>query len=453
MNRRSQVGLRLVAGFAMLGLAYGCQSNPPPPATPTAVTAAPKIVKETDLAVLTLSADEADSLRIRSAPVRRPEVREHAARAGWLIAPPGKEVTLTAPVSGYLRAASPPIAGMPVKLEQELFSLRPILSPLEQVQLAALRRGVISEQIKAEQNVAVAKTELKRIHDLKALRTQQELEEAQAQARLKSAEEDLKAAKDKLALFDAAAGDSQELLKTLAIVAPHEGTILTVHASPGQYVPAAAPLVTITEMSRPWIRVPVLEEEFASVQFDEATAHIKERWGSAPATSPYFATKASFKYPVPLVDRSRHVELLYELLVAPRIFPQSDPVRLPAEEWPGPYAKDQMVTVFIPLSGLRTQTVVPAAAIAHDNTGGAWVYLDRTPAGAKSRTYERRRVEVGPRVKLADKTYEDVNEGLIVKLDAGPEDRVVTRSAQALFSREFYRPPTPAKKDAPEDDD
>src|SRR5262249_4146442 len=43
------------------------------------------------------------------------------------------------------------------------------------------------------------------------------------------------------------------------------GTVLIVHVSPGQYVPLAAPLVTVADLSQLWVRVPVPEQELPHV--------------------------------------------------------------------------------------------------------------------------------------------------------------------------------------------
>jgi multidrug efflux pump subunit AcrA (membrane-fusion protein) len=247
-------------------LAAGCdhgRANPTPPPA-----AAEKPRSEADLAQTTLSRDAAEKLGVRSEPARVEEVQDHARWTAFVQARQGSEVILTAPVAGYVRpAANPadaPIAGINVKTGQELFRLEPVLSPVEQIQLAALKRGVEGELTKAKASVAAAQSELERIEGLhsQGLRGQQDVE--QARARLQHAREDLAAAEDKLKLFADAAGTDPKL-RPVSITSPAAGTVLAVPVSPGQYVPAAAPLATLADLSTLWVRVPVPESDLARI--------------------------------------------------------------------------------------------------------------------------------------------------------------------------------------------
>ena len=40
--------------------------------------------------------------------------------------------------------------------------------------------------------------------------------------------------------------------------------------------------------------------------------------------------------------------------------------------------------------------MVPYDALVFDAHAGAWVYLDKTPQGASTHVYERRKVQLGP---------------------------------------------------------
>lgn len=103
----------------------------------------------------------------------------------------GNEVTLTAPVAGYIRQAAAkseegrasPVAGLAVQKDQELLTIEPVLSPVEQIQFAALKRSVENELAKARESVLVADLELKRVLDLHSqkLRGLQELHQNQVQ--------------------------------------------------------------------------------------------------------------------------------------------------------------------------------------------------------------------------------------------------------------------------------
>src|SRR5262249_51802783 len=118
---------------------------------------------------------------------------------------------------------------------------------------------------------------------------------------------------------------------------------------------------------------------------------------------------------VPQVDVQRHtVDLIYELAT---------------NDQRHKFAKDQMVTVHIPVGKEGRESVVPYAAVVFDAFGGTWIYVERTAADAKFHQFERRRIEVGPTVKG----------GVIVRPTATPGERVVVTGAGVLFSREFHK--------------
>lgn len=186
----------------LLGLALlstGCAKVPgqAPPAAEK-----PKV--ESDLSRTDLSRKAAKSLGIQSRPISTPPVQEQVPLTGWVMSKQGNEVTLTAPVAGYIlqpadadtTGRSSPVAGLTVQKNQELLALQPVLSPVEQIQIAALKRSVENELAKARESVLVADLELKRVLDLHSqkLRGQQEVE--QTRARLSHAREDLASAED-----------------------------------------------------------------------------------------------------------------------------------------------------------------------------------------------------------------------------------------------------------------
>jgi multidrug efflux pump subunit AcrA (membrane-fusion protein) len=108
------------------------------------------------------------------------------------------------------------------------------------------------------------------------------------------------------------------------------------------------------------------------------------------------------------------------------------------------FAKDQMVTVYVPLGHKRVETVVPYSAFVFDAFGGAWIYLESTDAKAKTHRFERRRVEMGP----------VIGGEFVIRPGLTASDRVVVTGAGFLFSREFHSPPVGAghKQDVDDDD-
>jgi len=426
---------RLAVALVLLVL-VGCNRGQPP-----SPPAAEKPHVEADLARTTLSDKHFGSLKIQTEPLRSERVREHLTLPGWIAVKQGNEVTLTAPVAGYVRAPSGsagnslPVAGLSVKQGRELFRIEPVLTPLEQIQLASLQRGVRNELNKAIESVAMADSEFERVRGLKqqGLRGQQDLE--QARARLKHAREDEAAAHDKLALFGEDEQGGPARPQPMPIIAPQDGTALQVAVTPGQYVSASAPLVSLADLSELWVRVPVPEADLPRIMkaLKQPAVLVLKPSGSgaakevAPAVPPL-----SFVALVPQVDRTRHTaDLLYRL--------PPDAHKL------GLVAKDQLVSIEVPLGECRDEMVVAYDAVVFDAHDGAWVYFDKTPKGGKQKVYERRRVELGPTIG------KDV---VLRQLDAKGGESIVTHGAAALFSREFYKPPTPAgQKSAQVDDD
>src|SRR5262249_43637361 len=171
---------------------------------------------------------------------------------------------------------------------------------------------VENEPAKARESLVAAESELQRIEQLvkQGLRSQQDVE--QARVRAQHAREDLTAAQDKRKLFG---GGEEAKLAPVRIAAPREGKVLTALVNPGQYVPAAAPLLSVADLSRLWVRVPIPEHYLA--QMDRGRpVHITVKGpdGDPKATAPSFEGKPLVL--VPQVDAARHTaDMLYELVL------------------------------------------------------------------------------------------------------------------------------------------
>ncbi len=410
----------LLLGAALLALpGLGCNQPKSGGGTAAAPTQKPK--SEGELAYLLLAQDEVKNL-VETQKIKPRLVQAHADLTGWVTPKQGHEVTLTAPVPGYVldpaRDRLLPIVGQMVQADDVLLRIRPQLSPVEIVQVDLLKNGVELEVTKAKETLKLAGMEYERTYDLSksGLAQQQDLD--QKAMRLKHAQKDFEAAESKMKLF---------LYNTLAVVAPRAGKVAIVHVSPGQYVPAAAPLLTILDFNPVWVRVPLPEEDLprldrqqdATVALRTALAERgkadngKVGWAELPSFT------AALVAVVPLVDPGRHtVDVIYELKQA-----QDRPV--PAEL----FAKDLMVTAHLPLGEKRDESLVPYSAVVFDAHGGAWIYLDRGKAKSGKQQYQRQRIEVGARVGNA----------VIVRPTLAADTSVVTRGAAELFSIEFYK--------------
>src|SRR5262245_58113499 len=152
-----------LAGLVYLLLPEGLLRADKPASS--AQPAAEKPKTEADLARVVLTDEQRQSPAIRSAPARTEPVQQALAVHGFILAPPGQEALVAAPVAGHIRAlAAPgqfPVPGATVRSGEALFVLEPVLSPLDRaqlqmtlVQLAALRRGIEGELAKARETAS-----------------------------------------------------------------------------------------------------------------------------------------------------------------------------------------------------------------------------------------------------------------------------------------------------------
>jgi RND family efflux transporter MFP subunit len=403
-------------------LCAGCNHGPAAPAPSAPAAEKPKA--ESILAQTTISRAAQKSLGLQTTPVRVETVQEQRTLTGWIMVRPGAEVIVNAPVGGYLQAPTPPavlpVPGLPVREGQELFRLEPVLTAVEQNQLTTQHRGFVRDLNTALETAKVADNELKRVEKLfkEQLRGLRDLE--QARLALKAAEEDVAAAQFKLKNImapDAGKGDFRPAPETLK--APRAGVVLALLANPGQFVPAAAPLASIADLSRPWVRVPVPEHDLPRVDRSRPAQIAVLPEGPRDRGAALVHMQAEPVALVPQVDPIKHTaDLIYDL-------------KPPTEN--GALAKDQMVSVAVPIGGRTSMSIVPYAAILYDAYGGTWIYIDRTPKDAETCVYERVRVELGP----------PLGNDIAVRPALKAGDPVVSEGAAALFSREFYRPPVP----------
>lgn len=405
-----RLGPFLLAPLVLVGAA-SCRSEKPA-ANPTGQVEKPRV--EADLAYITVSKKAFQAIGLQTQPLTLRPVQERLTLTGWIMAKPGHEVIMTAPAPGYVRlnkgVTRAPIAGDRVVMGQELLAIEPVLTPVDQIQLAALKRSVESELAKAKTSLANATKEFERIRELHAknLRSQQDLD--QGQKTLEHAREDLAGAQDKLKLF---------AMSNIPLRMPRAGVVLALHASPGQYVAAAAPVVTVIDMQPAWLRVPVPEFDLPHI---DAQQKIAVTWKNGSGSGPTAGFVAHPVGRVAQVDPLRHTaDFWYELE------PMKDAT----------FFKDQMLTVYMPLSKSQPSQVAPYGAVVFDTHGSAWIYLDRTKADDKQHRFVRQRVQLGA----------PIEDGLILRAEISDGERIVTAGAAVLFSREFHKTP------AGEDDD
>ena len=375
-------------------------------------------VKESELNVLTLTADAERRLDLKTAPVERKKVRRTRLFGGEVVVPPGRSVIVSAPVAGRVqppRGASAPSAGAPVKKGQVVYSLLPLLT--SEALTTLVTAGVDAEgQVKsAEVQLAAADVVLTRAKQLQSesAGTKRAVDDAQAQYDLaQKALEAARARRDVLA--KATEGGGAGSVAPLELPSPEAGVLRNVQASPGQMVSAGAPLFEVVNTAQVWVRVPVYAGDADDVSPEEP-AHVGPLAGAARTAS------AKTGDPPAGGDAPRPAKPV----AAP---PSGDPAGSTVDLFyeldnaEGSLKPGERVGVTVPLRGEDQSLVVPWSAVTFDVHGGAWVY-----AGVGPRAYSRRRVEV-----------RHVADSLAVLASGPPEGTaVVTQGVAEMFGNEM----------------
>ncbi len=350
-------------------------------------------VKESELATVKLSPKAEERLGVMTVPVTKEHVAQTRSFAGEVTLPPDRTISVSSPVGGTLLSDALPSVGMSVRKGQVLFRLTPLLAPERDLRLQLER-----EALNARTRVDAARIRFNRAEQLLRDRAGSEKGVEQAREELSLAENDLKAARERLARYDQApiSGDV-----AVTITAPRDGMIQKLFVSPGQTVAGGAPLFEIVSLATVWIRVPVYVGDLGVIDRRQ-TARIhplnepagQSALAARPVNAPPTATPAN--------DTA---DLYFEL---------ANP---DAALRPG-----QKMGVTLAEKATEESLVVPWSSVLHDIHGGAWVYENTAP-----QQYVRRRVEVR-RV---------VNSLAVLGRGPAPGAKVVTAGAAEIFGTEF----------------
>jgi RND family efflux transporter MFP subunit len=361
-----------------------------------------KPVKEEQLNTITLSPEAIENLNLQVGVVERKSVPRNRVYGGEAMAPIGKSVVVSAPVSGTLRskATSPPSPGDSVKKGTVLFELLPLVTPEGRASLAASKSDAEGAVKSAEKQLEAATIALDRAKKLLAgeAGSQRAVDEAQAQHDL--AKEALNAAKSRLHVIEAAAkGIESGTAAPIALTVPQDGMLHSVSAVAGQTVPSGAPLFDVVNLDDVWVRVAIYVGDLSTIDAaaDAGIGNLTGRPGTYTLKAKKVAAPPSANATAGTVD------LYYGLA-------NNDGFR------PG-----QRVGVSVPLVSSVETLTVPWSSIVHDIYGGTWVY-----EATGEREFTRRRVVV--RHVVSDTAV----------LAAGPEagKHVVTAGAAELFGTE-----------------
>jgi len=378
----------------ILGVACGDESKEK--GAPPASIANP--TTEASLTTITLSAEAAQRLGIATVPVESVAVRATRTVGGEVMAPPGRHVTVAAPVAGTVIApASGAVVGTGASVARgaELMRLVPLPADRD-----LLRSG--GSLTIAEARFAQVSAEAQRVARLYADKLVSTRDHERAQAELTTARAELEAARAQVQLAEGGRGDDRALT-ALHIAAPMSGVVQLVHVAAGQPVAAGAPLVEIAQLDRVWVRVPLYAGDVRTIVRGEAIVSTlgdarggARSWRAAPVAAPRRGD-----------PDAASVDLYYEVATG------------------GALRSGERVSVSLPVAGAaaaRRVLAVPLAAIVYDIYGGTWTYVAKD-----SLHVVRTRVELG----------EIVDGRAVVVRGLTPGMRVVTAGAAELFGTEF----------------
>jgi len=262
---------------------------------------------------------------------------------GEVVVPPGRSLTLTAPVAGEVHfvTGEPPAPGSSVKRGAVLLRLTAV-APTDRDTTARVGREVAA----AEASLAALEMRVTRNQLLVDQRagSSRALEEAIAARDVAHA--DLVAARARAATLS-----RDPLLSDVAMLvrAPTGGVVRLLSVGEGQPVAAGAALVEIVAVDALQVRVAVYSGDVARVDL-QSRANVRHQGGGDAVAAPFVAGPPTAEPDRSTVDR---------YLAIP-----TDAGFVPGER----------VVVDLPLDGTAPGITVPASSVVLDAWGGAWVY-------------------------------------------------------------------------------
>jgi multidrug efflux pump subunit AcrA (membrane-fusion protein) len=370
---------------------------------------------EAELTTFSLTRQAEERLGIETARVEQRVVGRTRTYGGDLAIPPGRSVTVTAPVAGTLTGPGigpVPMPGSSLRIEQEVLRLLPLEPP---------ERDLVRMEAEALARIEAARSEARRSQQLLRDRAGSEKRVEAAQAELAIAEASLRAVENQRALLgQTTIGSEQGEISAFSLTSPLSGRMGEIHVVPGQTVTPAEPLFEVIREDTLWVRVPVYVGDLESIDRDqEVVVHglgVAEAWnaneGGNGEDRPTDGAGSRRGIPVPSPPSADPQAATVDLFF-----------RLDNRE--GSFQPGQKVAVTVPLrSGTEgdESLVIPRSAVLYDIHGGTWVY--QRPAPQK---YVRRRVEI--RRVIGDQAV----------LARGPAEgsMIVIVGAAELFGTEF----------------
>lgn len=407
------------AALALAEIASLTVADPPTPSGPAAAQVENR-VDEASLTTIRLTPKAETRLAIRTVPIESKAVPQLSTYPGEVVFPPGRHVTISAPVPGLITLSKdsdkPPASGTRFSTDQPVFGLIPgiagggvVLATADRISMAKALADVMAARAEAEGQlheaevrVAAARVKRDRAESLQKQNagSQRALDEARAEYDIAEAAQ--AAAQSRLnalatVLSDLQAGKSA----AIPLFPPFDGVLRAIHVAPGQLVAGGTQLFELGAEDPLWIRVPVYAgDPMRFALLDSAQVRGLGDRSNAPARAARQVFPAGTASPT-----ATTVDLYFETSNAR------------GELRPG-----QRVAVMISTQTVEKRNTVPFTAILYDIHGGTWVYQTSAP-----QTYVRSRVVVR---SVVDN---------VAVLSAGPPagTKVVTDGAAELFGTEF----------------
>ena len=362
-----------------------------------------QLLKEDELNRVSLREDACDSLGIEIGRVEQKPISRARDYGGEAAIPPGRSVTVSAPVGGMLRSplGDAVVAGVHVRRGQQIFQLVPLLTAEGRTALQTSRVEARGQVESTAAQLEAARAALDRAHRLlqQGAGSRRAIEEAQSAHDVAARTHD--AAEARWELISRAIEDGNSgVASPLSIEAPQAGILRALSAFPDQIVPSGALLFEVIDTNSLWIRVAIPAGDLKMIALG-AAANVGELTSNAHATLREALAVAA---PPSATAATATVDLYYEIDNRDGVF------------YPG-----ERVVARLTLNGEECSRVVPWSAIVQDIYGGAWLYQK-----VAERSFARRRVLVrhvsGDWAALAD----------------GPKEgtEIVVVGAQELFGVE-----------------
>ena len=397
MNHKLLQSFSIALASVVLAGMWSCANETPPSSHASPPAKVANGVKEADLATVTLSPEAEQRLGVKTARVEKRRLPHTMRLGGEIIALPGRQAFVTAPVAGIVLApeGSWPQSGVRVRKGQALLRLLPL--PAER-DLLGTPEEVALKKIQFE----VAQARAKRAAQLLADNAGSEKAHEEAISALASAEAAFKAAAARLRLAQNLVPDSAALaLSTMTLASPFDGVIRQINVAPQQTVATGAELFEVASQHPVWVRVPIYVGDLSTLD-PQQPAQVE---GLDHASGSASRAARAVQGPPLGETNAASADLFFELSNADSRFRLGEKVRVTLTQ-----RRD------------TESLLVPFSAILYDIHGGTWVYARTAP-----QVYARQRVELH---HVADSLA-------VLTRGPAPEVEVVSVGAAEIFGTEF----------------